>query len=49
VEFQVEKNVRVKLRHLAYCFGARGGKELAADLEHAHKIRHLLGELERSG
>ena len=49
VEFQVEKNVRSQLRHLADGFGPRRSKELAANLEHADKIRHLLGELQRRG
>ncbi len=47
VEFQVEKNIRAELRYLAYCFRSRSGEELAADFEHAHKVRHLLGELQR--
>jgi hypothetical protein len=45
VEFQIEENTCAELRHLAHGLGTSRSKELAADLEHANKIRHLLGEL----
>src|SRR5208337_4970225 len=49
VEFQIEKNARSQLRHLADRFGSSGCEQLAANFEHADKIRHLLVEVQRCG
>src|SRR5208337_3253794 len=49
VEFQIEKNARSQLRHLADRFGSSGCEQLAANFEHADKIRHLPGEVQRCG
>ena len=41
VEFQIQKDVRAKLRNLPHRLRSSSGEELAADLEHAYKIGDL--------
>jgi len=47
--FRSRKMSAPQLRHLANRFGPCGCEQLAANLEHADKIRHLLGEVQRCG
>jgi hypothetical protein len=46
VEFQIKKDPRAPLRHLPHRFGPGGRKELAADLKHPDKVRHLVRKLQ---
>src|ERR1700739_928330 len=49
VEFQVQENAIAECGNLFHCFRPSAGKKLAADLEHANKVRDILGELQRRG